>query len=181
MAAYFFSIVSSASLCAMELELQKPKDNGLVKKALLCGEIMKERGLPKDVTVLVIDKMYSMRMDTIYKKFDPFFNFNAGGYRSMRWYHNRETRYSHIDELAALSHIHKSCRKFWAIKPQTLFYFKDYQDEILSLLISRPGCFIHNEGRFHIVLTEQERIRCCLLPDEFQAILHEYSQSYDKL
>jgi hypothetical protein len=177
MAVYFFCIISGALLCAMELKLQEPHDYCVAKKILLCDEIMEKYAVPQDVISLIKrDSFYSdclLRMDTIYKKFDPFFNFNAAGYKSM-CAANKEVEHSY-------THIEKSCRKFWAIKPRTVFFFKNYQDEILSSLISRPGCFIHNAGNFHIELTSQERVRVCLLPDEFQAILHEYSQSYDKL
>lgn len=171
MAAYLICVVGNVSLSAMKLKLKEPYDYCVAKKIFLCDEIMKKYAVPQDIVTLVKkDSFYSdclLRMDTIYKKFDPFFNFNAAGYRCLKAAYRIE--------------IEKRCRKFWAITPQTLFYFKDYQDEILFSLISRQGCFIHNEGRFHIALTEQERIRCFLLPDEFQAILNEYSQSYDKL
>jgi hypothetical protein len=179
-AAYFFCVVGSALLSAMELKLQQSQEYHMVQKVLLCDEIMKKYEIPQDVTVVVKRDAYcSPRMDTIYKKFDPFFNFNAAGYRCLKAAHKTETRHSYFDDSEALSHIEKSCRKFWEIKPRTLFYFKDYQDEILSLLISRPGCFIHNEGNFHIILTEQEYIRVCLLPDEFQVILNKYMLSWD--
>lgn len=179
---YFFCVVGSASLCAMELELQKSNEYCEVQKAWLCTEIIKKYEVPQDVACIIRSEIYSPRMDTIYKKFDPFFHFNAAGYRCMKEAHRIETRHlcmSMEDESAALLCIKKNSRKFFAVTPLRLFFFTENQDEILVSLISCPNCFIHDRGDCRIALTEKEFEKCLMLPADFRDALNKYLLGWD--
>jgi hypothetical protein len=180
MAAYFFCVVGSPSLCAMELELQKSNEYCEVQRTWLCTEIMKKYEVPQDVACIIRSKIYSPRMDTIYKKFDPFFHFNAAGYRCMKAYKPKIPRiilavdYAYYSKLETDFFKTLNCRKFFAVKPRTLFYFTDNQDEILLSLISSPNCFIHVRGDCRIALTKNEREKYLMLPAEFRDVLSQY-------
>ncbi len=179
--AYFFCVVSSASLSAMELEVQKPKDYCVVQKALLCDEIMTERGVPQEVAAIVKrDACCALRIDTIYKKFDPFFHFDRRDYRGygdMYMERIQDWQGAQFLLLAAQEYAHRNCRKFDVVTPQHLFFFTENQDEILFSLISRPGCFVGYRGKWQIKLTSEEHEKYFMLPAEFRDILSKYPRS----
>jgi hypothetical protein len=173
-AAYFFCVVGSSSLCAMELGIQKSKDFFVVKKALLCDEIMRARGVPQEVAAIVKGNNYLLRMDTIYKKFDPFFHFNKPNYNKYYINYMAEASGCTLDPAvceAGAKFAHENCRKFDAVTPQKLLFFTENHDEILSSLISPSGCVIHNQGIYGIQLTSQQREKYLMLPAEFRDAL----------
>src|SRR5260221_5871935 len=163
MAAYFFCVISSASLCAMEsevqkskknscfiLDLKKPEDSCVVKKALLCAEIMKKHEVLQEIRAIVKDNSYLLRMDAIHKKFDPFFRFNELDSRKCFKAFLDIFKPEFDRELCRSAQIyaHENCRKFDVVTPQHLFFFTESHDDILVSLISRQGCFVHDQGNF---------------------------------
>jgi hypothetical protein len=141
-AAYFFSVVSSASLYAMELELQKPKS---------CVENTE------------------MRMEMVYKKFGPFFSFDEAILAQHKNTHPSFVR---------IVRTQLKYRKFPSLKPEHLLSSTEDQDNILSSLIARPGCFIHDETCCFIALTKEERDSYSKLSAEVKDALSTYAKTY---
>lgn len=129
--------------------------------------------LPKEIADIILYNSYLLRINAVYKKFDPFFLFGP--------------------EIIKFNESHphkiKHCRKYYTIEPHDLLFFTSQQDEILSSLVSTPQYFHHDEASspnaikgliypvlrdkiFH--LTPIERENYLTLPTEFIQKLDRY-------
>lgn len=129
--------------------------------------------VPKDVTDIILYKSYLLRINTVYKKFDPFFLFGPEIIKFNEFF---------PDKI-------KLCRKFYTIELHDLVFFTNKQDKILSSLVSTAQCFHHNEandphaieGLIYPVLrniifrlTPKEYENYLTLPTEFRQKLNKY-------
>ena len=193
-------VFGSVPLCAMKMEPYKKTDKksddySSLQNTLFAVQAMHTRGeIPYDVAANIVYTSCLVRMDTLYKKFDPFFHFNDDNYAKKLSAHNEYLKlhillalklgnnFNNVEikqyQETALKHINQTCRKFDIVEPRHLLFFTEKQDEILFSLINRPNCFFQNKNFCHIVLTAEERKNYRMLPAELRALLNKYPKSY---
>ena len=183
-------VVGSVSLSAMEVETYKKSDDySSLNNSFLFVQAMHERGdIVKDVAAVIVHKSFLVRMDTIYKKFDPFFHFHNDSYYKMRSDYDKN-RMSFIDENPDFEGTDEGvikkfnerypyninlCRKFDVLEPQHLIFLTKKQDRILSSLVNRPKCFHDYRGSYSFQFTEKENEGFLTLPSSLIELLSKY-------
>jgi hypothetical protein len=197
--AFSVFVLSSFQLCAMDIKPYKklkfamdvePKkksgDHCFMNKVLFFVQAMKERNdIIKDVAAVIVHQSCLLRMDSIDKKFTPFFHFYNDSYATMISHYSRDKNLfiaallpndeeiKQFEEMS-LKNVHRRCRKFDILEPHHLIFFTEEQDNILSSLIARPDCFYDCKGSYSLQVTEKENGQFLMLPAELRELLSIY-------
>ena len=158
---FFLSILINFQLLGMDALVEpvnKSTDYSWIKGASFFAHAMCEREvIPKDVARIIVRTSYMVRMNQLYKKFDPFFHFDNEAYRLSSFDHeqnrknyfqqNPQCTWENIRHFQRL-HLYSSslCRKFGIIKLEHFLFFTQIQEDIVALLVFKTGTFCYDWG-----------------------------------